>query len=240
MDVNNYATSYLEGKSVRVCKPLSLIAVALLVSVLFVGMAQVAAAGAGDSMQFRYDAAHTCDYSPVAGSTLPIGQPKWAVWTEHLSSYPHQGGTWLTSPVVGNGIRQRSLQSSFPAVVNGVVFTASYRDDDFCGALDAATGKLVWRFRPDNGERIDVSPAVVNGIVYTASEGKSEGNKVSHVYALDAATGKEVWRFARPSEDTDEWGGVQFGSPVVANGMVYVPCDDFYVYALNAATGKEV
>ena len=49
MDVNNYATSYLEGKSVRVCKPLSLIAVALLVSVLFVGMAQVAAAGAGDS-----------------------------------------------------------------------------------------------------------------------------------------------------------------------------------------------
>jgi hypothetical protein len=51
-------------------KVLACITVALLVAVAFAGLATTPATAAQtDAMQFRYNAAHTGDYSPVAGST---------------------------------------------------------------------------------------------------------------------------------------------------------------------------
>jgi hypothetical protein len=50
----------------RVYKIVSFSVVILLLAVLFAGV--VPAAAQYDTMQFHYDAAHTGDYSPVAGS----------------------------------------------------------------------------------------------------------------------------------------------------------------------------
>lgn len=50
---------------------------------------------------------------------------------------------------------------------------------------------------------------------------------------------------AAPATNTLLWsyatgGGIDYGSPAVVNGVVYVSSDDHYLYALNAATGAYI
>ena len=58
----------------RVYKIVTFSIVILLVAVLFAGAVAVPAAVQTDTMQFRYNAQHTGDYSPVAGTALPNNQ----------------------------------------------------------------------------------------------------------------------------------------------------------------------
>jgi outer membrane protein assembly factor BamB len=66
-------------------------------------------------------------------------------------------------------------------------------------------------------------PAVANGVVYVSSDHGT-------VYALNASTGATLW--------SNTTVGLSFGSPAVANGVVYV--DDGNLYALNASTGAKL
>ena len=68
---------------------------------LFTGVVSVPAAAQHDTLQFRYNATHTGDYSPVAGPVASNGLLKW---------------TFTTG----------SLVESSPAVANGVVYVGSY------------------------------------------------------------------------------------------------------------------
>ena len=52
----------------------------------------------------------------------------------------------------------------------------------------------------------------------------------SSLYALDAKTGKTLWKFTT--------GGTVFGSPAIANGIVFIGSVDSNIYALDAFTGK--
>jgi len=116
------------------------------------------------------------------------------------------------------------VQSS-PAVVDGVVYVASY--DANVSALDAATGNLLWSY-PTGAGAVGSSPAEVNGIVYVGDNG-------GKVWALDASTGAPIWRFTA--------GDTIYSSPAVVNGKVYIGADlvtDGTVYALNAATGAKL
>ncbi len=133
---------------------------------------------------------------------------------------------------------------SSPAVASGMVYFGSY--DGFFYAVDAASGKVAWKFR-NPGERrfaathlhgaipagetmpdpFDVylsSPVVWNGGVYF---GSGDGN----VYALDAMTGSLKWKF--------QTGDVVHSSPAIVDGKLYIGSWDSYFYALDAATGKE-
>ena len=57
----------------RVYKIISFSVAIVLIAVLFAGVATVPAAAQYDTMQFRYNAQHTGNYSPVAGSTMSNG-----------------------------------------------------------------------------------------------------------------------------------------------------------------------
>ena len=81
-------------------------------------------------------------------------------------------------------------------------------------------GKQRARVRTD----IAYQPAAAGGALFF---GSSADNKV---YCLDAATGQERWTFFT--------GGPVRLAPALADGRVYVSCDDGWAYCLSAADGK--
>jgi len=100
-------------------------------------------------------------------------------------------------------------------------------------ALDADTGKLVWRSNtskvpPFGRGGFFSSPAIAFGRVYAA---RDDGT----VYAFDEKTGKIEWSF-----DT---GGQVYGSPALARvpgtpPTVYIGAENGRFFALDARTGK--
>jgi hypothetical protein len=68
--------------------------------------------------------------------------------------------------------------------------------DDHTVAIDAETGKEVWRTKMDNvenGETMTMSPFVVGNKVLVGNSGGEMG-KIGWLAALDIGTGKEIWR----------------------------------------------
>jgi outer membrane protein assembly factor BamB len=195
---------------------------------------------ASGSAMFHYDAAHTGDYSPVAGSIVPNNQIKW--------SYP-----------TGGQVR------SSPAVVDGIVYFGS--DDYNVYAINAATGVKIWNFT--TGGNVQPSPAVANGMVYAgswdgklyalfANNGTETWNKslgqntpvfptvangivyatvynTGYIYAYNGTTGQYLWS-THVSWYTNSY-------PAVANNLVYIAAGDEHgdgwLIALNATTGVQ-
>ena len=117
---------------------------------------------------------------------------------------------------------------SSPAVVDGTVFFGS--GDGYVYALEAASGRVRWRFK--TGSVVHSSPAVASGIVYV-------GNWDSFLYALDAGTGRELWRFKTRTDEKDfNQVGIQ-SSPTVVDGTVYFGCRDSTLYAVDARSGQK-
>src|SRR6185437_7313189 len=94
-------------------------------------------------------------------------------------------------------VRTGSYVYSSAAVWRGVVYVGSY--DHGLYALEAATGRVRWRFAAPGP--ISGTPTVVAGLVYVATcaiciAGQSQlGTQRS--YALDARTGRVVWTVPR-------------------------------------------
>ncbi|MGZ4946331.1 MAG: outer membrane protein assembly factor BamB family protein [Halobacteriota archaeon] len=206
-----------------------------------------------DTMQFRYNAAHTGDYSSVAGNSLSNGLLKWKYRTATGNAGPStpavvnnivyfEGGNtnwpgidttiYAVSALTGEKVWSYTTGGSTnpaPAVANGVVYAGS--GDTYVYALNAATGSLKWSYK--TGNAVFSSPAVANGVVYVGSD---DGN----LYALNADTGALIWKFAGIGDTRS--------SPAIDNGVVYVG-GNFYdtsssswqgkVYALDASTGAK-
>jgi eukaryotic-like serine/threonine-protein kinase len=117
---------------------------------------------------------------------------------------------------------------SSPTISGHAVYFGS--GDGNVYSLDAASGKLNWKFQ--TGDVVHASPAVSNGMVYV-------GSWDSYFYALDASSGEQKWRF-KTGEDPDIHNqvGIQ-SSAAVADGIVYFGCRDSNFYALDAATGEK-
>ncbi len=97
------------------------------------------------------------------------------------------------------------------AVLGGRVFRGT--DDARLLALDAATGREIWRNVVGDasfGEYVMAAPVAWNGLVITGISGSEFGIR-GRIMAFDAATGREVWRFNTiPMGDepgADSWGG---------------------------------
>ena len=175
----------------RLHRIVSYSAIILLIAVLFAGVVAVPTAAQNDTMQFRYNATHLGDYSPVAGSNVSNGKLTWRLTTgDYVLSSPalvdgvvyigsDDNNTYALNATTGtklwNYTTGDNVESS-PAVINGTVYVGS--NDGNVYALSAATGAKVWSFT--TGDYVFSSPAVVNGTVYV---GSNDGN----VYAIGNA-----------------------------------------------------
>jgi outer membrane protein assembly factor BamB len=106
-----------------------------------------------------------------------------------------------------------------PAYDHGVIYTTGGK---LLLALEAATGKEIWRVRKDENF---LGLAVANGYVYV-------GNWDQNLYAFDQSDGKEIWKFPARS------GGVFWSAPAVDDDTVYAGNIDRFLYALDAKTGE--
>ena len=115
---------------------------------------------------------------------------------------------------------------SSPLVVDGKVIVGS--GDGHVYAVDAATGRLAWKFR--TGDVVHASPAYADGLVVIGSwDGK--------LYALDVATGAQRWSFQAGVDPLiHNQQGFQ-SSAAIVDGSVYVGCRDGHLYALDLRTG---
>jgi len=109
-----------------------------------------------------------------------------------------------------------------PVVKDGVLYVGGY-DGNFY-ALDALSGKEVWRYHPDSELFFWAPAAVAKGMVVF-------GGIDGIVYARDAKTGKNLWKFGAY--------GVIAGGITISGDRVYVSAMDNVLYALSLKSGVE-
>lgn len=113
---------------------------------------------------------------------------------------------------------------SSPLLLGDRVYVGDWNGDVW--ALDARTGRTVWRYR---------TGGPVKGAVSSAGGRLFVGSYDGHVYCL-SRDGKLVWR---ASAQPRLLGGATFYStPAIAYGRVYIGSTDGKVYSFGAATGK--
>ena len=166
--------------------------------------------------------------------SLPLGQ-RWG-YRPNRSPRP----AW---PEPGKELNRTDFDYAFqPVMAGGLVYFGSSADDTV-RALDAGSGKPVWRFT--TGGPVRFAPAVAHGRLYVASDD-------GILYCLDAATGGSIWRFpARPDRDRLIGNGRLIArypcrsGALVVDDVVYVtlgmwPTEGVSVYALDAHSGREL
>ena len=114
--------------------------------------------------------------------------------------------TWYNTAGPAHNYHWGNIVGS-PALAYGYVYVGSSDFDVFC--LDALTGEKVWNVTTGAGV---APPAVAGDCVYVCSYNGS-------LYCLNASSGSENWRYAVGVYSAVYSG---LGSPVIANGEVYV------------------
>ena len=131
--------------------------------------------------------------------------------------------------------------------VDGIVYGQS--DDQFVYALNARTGKLIWRTSPV-GSTFMGQPLVQGNIVYvnagtvgfnfsntqafakTGSAIRGAGVEFNGIYALDRRTGELLWHF-----DTK---GDAMPTPAISDGRLIFSTGTGEVFALDPTTGEQL
>jgi len=131
------------------------------------------------------------------------------------SNVDHLGFAWdydLGAPLRG--------QEATPIVIDGVMYTSGTWG--YVYAVDAATGRELWRFDPKVDyiwgrnpccDLVNRGVAVWQGVVYVASVD-------GHLHALDAATGKELWSVDTITDHALPYSST--GAPQVAGDVVVI------------------
>ncbi len=147
---------------------------------------------------------------------------------EYISHPAADGFSVAWRSAIGDGNNRAGRISASPVVAQGRVFVLDASAT--LSALDAATGRTLWRFdtRPDNersGGGSGGGAAVENGNVYVATG-------YAQLLALDAETGKEQWRTTLSAPFRS--------NPTTGNGRVYGVSTDNQIHAVDAATGRKL
>src|SRR5271170_3174213 len=163
---------------------------------------------------------------------LPINvsklEPKWTFTTGGdvsaraavvgwVAYFPDWGGNlWAVNTQTGKsiwshqfsdyGLPANTHSRTSPAVVNGVVYTAT-QEGGWLLAINAQTGTLIWKMEPDTVSpysMITTSPAVFLGIVYVGTTSNEEDlatipgypccTSRGSVVGVNALNGKLIWQ----------------------------------------------
>jgi outer membrane protein assembly factor BamB len=109
---------------------------------------------------------------------------------------------------------------SSPLLHGNRLFVGSW--DNGVHAINAKTGKRIWRFQADN--QVNTSAAYWKGRIFIGSDSGT-------LYALSAKTGKLLWS---SGAGTEFW----YATPTVAYGRVYIGNTDGTMYSFGAKTGN--
>ncbi len=132
----------------------------------------------------------------------------------------------LAQPVEVLTVRPGVRDLGPAALSNGTLYVGGPTGNGGLFAIDAATGKLKWTFRPANRNgSVSQRPAVEGPLVIAAYGAANPGA----VIAVTAASGREAWRALDPSPTT---------AVVVEGGRAFVVTKDCTLHALTAATGQ--
>lgn len=144
------------------------------------------------------------------------------VWKTLVGPGSSLGGMEWGSATDGNRIYFAVANFNFgPAahytMVNPPKGTPATSDAGSWGAVDPATGAIIWQTADPNGS-IDIGPvSVANGVVYAGSMGSLfvPGLAATQptMFALDAKDGKQLWSYAS--------GGSVNAGPAIVDGTVY-------------------
>ena len=126
--------------------------------------------------------------------------------------------------------------------------------DGYLVALDAATGKEVWRtltVDPNKQYSITSAPRIAKGMVFIGNSGGEFGIR-GYISAYDADTGKKIWRFytvpGNPANGFENkamrmaaatWGGQWWkagGGGAVWDSIVYDDKDDLLIFGTGNGT----
>lgn len=187
-----------------------------------------------------------CAISPA------IAAANWPLYGHDLSN-SRNGGSGGPTPARARTLQPawsfKSTQGDFtgtPVVSAGIVVAGS--NGGVVDAFSAITGTLLWSRTV--GSQVNGSAAISGGIVYVpVNINEVTGAGTPSVVALSLVTGTPLWQATLDSQP----GADVYGSPVVANGRVYIGSSAGYaennlpnahdrgsVVALNALTGAVV
>ena len=123
------------------------------------------------------------------------------------------------------------FNASSPVLGNGMLYIGCR--DGYLYALNISDGSLQWKSSVDNISLEMSRPTLVNGVVYIGGwYNTNDFSQAGSLYAIDAASGSLLWTALN---------GSGIGSdPVVADGLLYVTCDDNYIHAVDVNTHAEV
>jgi outer membrane protein assembly factor BamB len=200
----------VKGAGSRWGRMMSRLAVVVVTVIGGAGLAAVPASaqGSGDWPGYLFDPGHSsynADATAITTGNLANLKPVWQ---------------WFESQALHN----RELYGS-PTVVNGVVYIGSLSGNFY--AISESTHAVLWsRF-------LGVSPASTcgsAGITSTAAVANdpTTGQTVyvnapdGHLYALNAANGDILWQATVDTPSTTQDDYFSWGSPLIANGHVYV------------------
>jgi outer membrane protein assembly factor BamB len=162
---------------------------------------------------------------PVPNAAWPVPGGSAANVMGHLAAADTLAVAWRTSIGTG-GSRRRPLLTT-PVVAEGRVYVSDAVAE--ISALDAATGRTVWRAdarpRENRGSLLGAGLAHDRGRLFVATG-------LAEVMALDAATGAEIWRSPLPTPTR--------GAINVAEGRVVVLTVEGQVVAYSAETGERL
>ena len=160
------------------------------------------------------------DLAPVTDALLADPPPgDWLSWRRTRDGHGYSPLDQVTRDNVDElrlawvlAIREGNHQTT-PLVHDGVMFLAN--PGNVIQAIDAVTGEVIWQYRSPLPE-----DAVQRGATRTLA---LYGDKLflatydAALVALDARTGREVWRTVKADYTQ---GFMQFGGPVIADGVV--------------------
>ncbi len=103
----------------------------------------------------------------------------------------------------------------------GVIYFGSY--DQHLYAVNAASGKLIWKYQTDGG--IVSRPAVSEDAVFVGSED-------NRLHVVSSRSGSLMWTYYTK--------GPIRSSPYLAHGHVFIGSDDFSIHAININGGRGI
>ena len=184
--------------------------------------------GAVDWPQFRFGANRGASSPEVLAEELHLQ------WTREFAA---------PSPAFPGEVRLRYDATYEPVVMGGTIFVPSMVTDSVT-ALDAASGKVRWRFF--TGGPVRFAPVAMEGAVWFGSDD-------GHVYCVNAADGKLRWKYyGHPDgrKDRNLLGNRRLipmwpvrGGVVLHEGVMYFsaglwPEEGIFIHAVDAKTGR--